>query len=438
MTTAAAPVVAVTLRGEAGLYYADIPSAGLQLRFDHFREERGALSTEVTVQTVVPGGMPVYYDALRVNLLAGKRAKADFASLLTQATGLPDADTLVNKLFGEVKRRHRQGEQVVNLADIVPQPMRWRCWPLLPNGLPALFVAKGGTGKTTVSSVVAACVTSGMTIAGLRPVKGRVLYLDYESSADDMALLIHAIWRGVGIEGTPDIFYRPCHRQLVDEQEELRRACMEIKADLVIVDSVSRAAACEDENKSGPVSLYYNALSTFGWRDETGYHRPSTLSNSHTQKGEGSDKTARGSGNWEDQARSVWRLNHTLDGSTHEIGLFDTKRNLRRQMLPVGLRIDYVYGESAAEDTEKPLEAVLVSKSDVRDNPDLAAKLSGPDRVKAALRNGPISRQDIARESGVSQDAVDVVLSRGKKSGRFLQFLDGPNAGKFALVSTEE
>ena len=436
MTTETPPIAPapIILRGEAGLYWADVATAGLSLRFDHAREDRGALTFDVTVFTLTPGGRPVEYDFLRLNLMA-VRAKKELASMVTAATGAPDAEKLVNLVCADIRRRHRQGRPIVNLADVVPQPMTWRLWPLLPNGLPALFVAEGGTGKTTVCAICAVAITSGMAFAGLRPTKGRVLYLDYESSAEDMARLVHAITSAIpDVTTFPDVYYRSCSRPLVDEQEELRAAVMEIKADLVIVDSVSRAAACDDENKAGPVSMFFNALHTFGWRDDSGSHVATSLSCAHTQKGDGGNKTARGSGNWQDQARSVWRLNSTLDGTTHEIGLFDVKRNLRSQQKPVGLRVDYVYGAAQSDDAERTLDEVKVSRADVRDNPALAAHMSAPDRIIASLRGGARSLDGIVAETGLPLEKIRHDVSYLKKTGKVVAV----GVGNWGLPSTTE
>ena len=69
---------------------------------------------------------------------------------------------------------------------------------------------------------------------------------------------------------------------------------------------------------------------------------------------------------------------------------------------------------------------IEVGPLDLLKTPELAAQLSLRERVRLALRDGPITREALRSElEDVKEDTFRKIVNREKKAGRLLEFPDG-------------
>jgi len=139
----------------------------------------------------------------------------------------------------------------------------------------------------------------------------KVLYLDWEGSAEIMGWQKECIRRGMNIE-ICDIPYLHCSRSLADDISHIQHKVEEVKADVVIIDSLGMAVG-DDLNLTKPAFNFFAALR----------HLPVTpLIVAHTAKGINTWKrTVYGNAYYENEARSIWELKKRQDTNSPELTL---------------------------------------------------------------------------------------------------------------------
>ena len=214
--------------------------------------------------------------------------------------------------------------------------------PLIPRGHLTLFGGHGGSGKTTLSLVIAAHVAAGRRWAGLDVQKGRVLFVSYEDRqeltlwrlraiADEYTLNRAAIRERLTIidatEAAPIVAEESAGgvRRIVPSRdgETLRTLIREGQHDLVIVDNASDAFDA-DENSRRQVRGFVRFLA-----DAVKPHGGAVVLLAHIDKAAarlgGGRNSYSGSTGWHNSARSRLAL---VDGE------------LRQEKLNVGKPLD--------------------------------------------------------------------------------------------------
>jgi hypothetical protein len=304
----------------------------------------------------------------------------------------------------QVVTEFRRGETSIDLATVpdkgAPPALLSRF--SLPEGETSTIFGDGGTGKSYLAQLIAAAVATGHELPwGDVPSRcGPVLYLDWETTEEDLGWRVTSIVRGWGDsppEGT--IHYRRQVRSLVPDMRRVAELTQELKAVLVVVDSLG--AACGGDPRDPDVALrVYEAL-----RQLKGVTR---LVLTHLSKG-GAEGTLRptpyGSVYVRNESRSVWEIRRSsakADGNTLRLGLYHQKANSGPLCRPLALRFEWPADGGT----------VRVTARDVPESGNLAAKPTVAHRIRHILRHGAMSVVEIAGELDARQDTVYHALRR--------------------------
>jgi hypothetical protein len=273
---------------------------------------------------------------------------------------------------------------------------------LVPGLIPAkettVMYGDGESAKSLCALFIAACVRTGSMLPwGAVPKTGAVLYLDWETNQNTVALRLNRLAAGLGIP-TPEIHYRECVRSLVDELPGIREDIRKIE--LVIVDSIGFAATgalVEDETARASM----NALRQMA---------PATrLVVAHVSRSDADSTKTKvkpfGSAFFWNGMRSgieVRRAEDQPDEQIIDVGLFHRKANDGRHHKPVALRVTF-------DGTNGPIGVDL---GDVADVPELGARTALSTRIRMALVRGAKDTRTLAEELDEKEYAVRMALNK--------------------------
>jgi hypothetical protein len=376
------------------------------LELDQVRADHGEVYGEVTVTSTVPTGGTIH--VARLNLVS-TRSRSDLAKHLSmRAPGLPtDWQKLIEIASVETVRSFREGAPAILLRDanaladagyIVP--------PLLVARMPTIVFGDGGSAKSLLALAAAATIESGKPYLGLEPAAtGRVALLDYEMTAPehrDRLLLLTG-------EPMPGIVYVPCSRPLADDVDRIRRIVARHDLEYLVVDSVG--LACD-----GPPEAAEVANRFFGALRELGL---GSLLVAHVNRS-GDTERPFGSTFWHNGARRTWYVKREADIGSNvvTVGLFNKKANTGPIAPPLGFKVEWDDG-------------ITISRTDVRDVPDIASHVPLTYRIEDALRVGARTIVQVVDDLNLEADektteTVARTLRRLREKGR-VRDLPGPD-----------
>lgn len=382
------------LRVNAGIYTLIWQDEQIAIRIDRLHENgHHQVSGEVLVKTLLPGAATHLHQA-RLNLTSttARRTLAKYLSTRMQL----EWDAIVEQACITTLQAYRTGEPVVALADVSPrQGPRYRVEPLLLDGHPNHLYGDGGVGKSLLAAYLGVLVSSGFHRCGLSPLPGRVLYLDYETSAEEMRERIVMLEAGLSEATCSDIRYRFCVQPLASEIEEIQRIVNEQEIEFAIIDSMGPAVGGEKGDPKDPVIEYFRALRSL---------RICTLTIDHVAKAEGTRRTPYGSVYKQNLSRNVFEVRKSQETGEDllTIGVFHRKSNFDRLQQAMGFQCTFGLG------------SISVERTAVQDIPELAGATTLRDQIVGALRHSAMTAQELAEELGVNQNLIRAMLSRHK------------------------
>jgi hypothetical protein len=368
------------------------------LELDYLRADRGEISAEVSATSTTPAGGLVH--VARVNLLS-TRSLSEYAGHVAKRTNGAGTDwqQLVSVAAREVVTRYRRGEPAILLRDVQPAEDAGSILaPLALARMPTIIFGDGGAAKSMIALAAAASIQSGVPYLGLTPsTAAPVGYLDWEMDAQEHR---SRLGRLAG-EPMPGIVYIPCSRPLVDDVDRIRREIIRHDIGYLIVDSVG--LACDGPPEAAEVAnRFYGALRELGL---------GSFLVAHVNR-QGDTERPFGSAFWSNGARLTWYAKLEADAAgTTTVGLFCKKANTSAKPAPVGWRIDWG-------------ERITITRTDVRDIPNLADHVSLKYRIEGELRSGARTYADLADGLNVGVDAVRMAIKRAPD--RFAQVI-GPD-----------
>ena len=372
-------------------YRLAVPRIGVALEIDRLRREHHELIGELSVRCGLPGARGVNgSDVMSVAdlNLSSARARTDRAKLLATRANTRDLDWvgIVEDFCQRVLTADRIGQPAVDLREL-PRPSGddevYTVEGLaLPRRHPSILFGDGGTAKSYVA----------LNFAGRIAEKGaRVAFFDWELAGDDHRDRLERLFP----DGMPKLLYCRCERPLVYEADRLRRIVRENEVQYSVYDSVAFASDGPPE-AAEVAGRYFRAVRQIGG---------GSLHVAHVSKGENADQKPFGSAFWFNGARSIWYAKlagSSADEESLSIGLFNRKSNLGRLRAPVGLSISFTEVRT------------VIRRNNVADSPDLAAKLSIPQRMSYLLRHGSMSTEAVAEEIEADVETVKRVVRRYK------------------------
>jgi hypothetical protein len=391
------PIVRVL--GEA--LHLDFDDEFIECRLDRWHESGGDTTAEVTVLTTAPG-VPPHVQQAKLNLTS-HRARQDFAKRCARRFGGVDWDDLIERACVEALAVRRQGEPVVRLADVPAEAAPvYRVAGWVPDDGATILYGDGGVGKSTLALAVAASVALGEPFMGLPTLKGRPLYLDYETSARQQARRLRLLAQGMEWTPAPDVLYKNLNVPMPDLGPELRRLCDVEGVGMVILDSLAYAGGGQPE--ADPTLAVFRVLNSL--------RRP-VLALAHVPKSD-SGKPYGSAFVW-NAARSVIEVKKQQEaGETSlTVGMFHRKANDDKLQHPLGVSIRFLP------------DATILSRADLGGIPGLAEHLPLSSRVEDTLRAGAQAIASVAQTVEKPENTVRAILSRLHARGRVVRLPDG-------------
>lgn len=334
-----------------------------------------------------------------------------------------------NKRFTQLKKmvipHFRQGEPVMALGSIKTTAMpREIVKGLMWEGSPTLIFGPGGIGKSIIALNICSAIHTGRDIAGLETEQGNVLYLDWETSADQTHRRNKSILESAGVDAgawpDPDypkaertgmMFYRFMAGPLMNEVKYLKEQVIKLGITTVCVDSAG--PACGGEPESAEATLkFFEALRAIG-----PYEKPlQALILAHvTHENKRTGKSAPfGSVYWENMPRNVFELSseQAANSSISDCALYHKKTNTGPLLSPTCFRLTWDNG-------------CTMSPLDIRQNAELFKKeiQNRPivEQVLIAIDGyGPMTIEELSKEIGQTKNSVEQSLERDNRIERGL------------------
>lgn len=379
---------------EDGMYKLVIPEYATVVEIDRLRRESNELIGELCVRCNLPG-VRSYDGALSIGdfNLSSVRARAERAKILGTRTNFGSRDEwidwlgILEEFCQRVMVDERRGQAHIMLSDLdLPEANDTikAAGLELPRRHPTIFFGDGGSAKSYTALYLAGC----MSMQGIK-----VGLFDWELAGEDHRERLERLFP----DGMPEIVYARCERPLVHEVDRLRRIVRDMGLEYCFYDSV--AFACSGPPESAEIAgAYFRALRQIG-PIGSGHI-------AHVSKAEGADQKPFGSAFWHNGARATWYVKANQDISNDlviQIGMFNRKANLARVQRPVGFRVEFTDHKT------------YFTNDNVADTPELADHLTLAQRMKEALRRGPLELKDLSELVGVNPKRVTEAAKRNNK-----------------------
>ena len=344
----------------------------------------------------------------RINLKSGPTRATTAKDIAKIAQGfIGGEDTwryVIERTCNYVRSSFNEGEPGVQLIDSkASETTEYRLWPFFQERQHSIVYGEGDSGKSFFGVLAGFLIATGREHLRMKPDKGNVCFLDYESDEATTKKRLSMVAAGFG-EGIPPFFYyMKMKRPLEDDVDRVNAYLMENSIDFVIIDSAARAVL--EAETSGPVNQYFNALSGL---------EATTLTIAHVSK-TGKESEPFGSTFWYNDARATYRALATQAGSTLTMALRNYKAN-NGPRLP----------DKAYEFTFQQ-NMVTVDYGDLDGIPGIDENAPMHRRIETYLLNngGTVTAKDLAESFDVSPNYMRTILTRPPLKDKMVKLEDG-------------
>lgn len=420
MTTTAVPARRLTLSEVGDRQFAVIePRAcyalacrgvGVELELDRLAWARHELSAELLVRVDFMGTDAIdgILSVARFNV-SSARARTERAQQLarqSRATEIP-WEALIEELCQRTLAAERTGEPAVALRDVRPSNAdETACLDVFGFSLPrrhsTVLFGDGGSTKSLLS----------LYLAGRLAQQGhRVLLADWEMDSVDHRDRYATLF---GDDLPATVFYTRCSRPLIHECDRLTRIVRSQTIDFGVFDSVGYA--CHEAPETAAAALAY-----FQSRRQIGI---GGIDIAHIARHDQGDQRPFGSAFWHNSARATYFLRAAEDATPKTVGVFCRKHSIART-----LPRPFAY-EVQAEGDRTTFARVDVTQVD-----DLAHRVPIMQRIRAMLRAGARTRDQIAEALGEQPDTIRRTLHRAIAHGHLVRF---PGPGGIEQIGLAE
>lgn len=254
---------------QAGLGYTallvdeDDESVVARVLVDNIQRNRGVTSATLTVLTGISTARKMGKTFVTNEFLTftSGRQKREFAvrldNLILPPPGgaHPDWEQLVEGLVDRVGEIENRPPPVRNLAMVRARgPVSYLVDFLVPERRPTILYGAGGTGKSVFAACLATCVRIGEPFMDFDTRAANVLYLDWETTEEDVAANVSMAAQGLGVP-TPEVLYLSMVNPLEYRLPEISRIVAERKVELVIIDSATMASRSPNDGEASVSAL---------------------------------------------------------------------------------------------------------------------------------------------------------------------------------------
>lgn len=392
-------------------YTLSVPDMAIEIAVDRLTRTRGELHGELSVTCGLPGGRSAdgHLHNARFNL-SGGTTRGTLAKVLAKRAGTDDVDweDLLEDFCRRVMAAEREGDPVIEVGALpVPIGESYRLAPLLPLGQTTILYGEGGTGKSTLSCLVAVAIQTGVSpLEGWIPRRAPVLYLDWEGGRDSINRRVRSVATGLRIPGIVTIRYLDCRRRgaLYSFAEDIARMVDREGYGLVVVDSVGMASGTSSEGTDANES----AIRLF---QAFGYIGTTILADDHVSKAEteATNRPARpyGSIYKTNLARATYELRRqkTADGSSVLL-LLNTKANDADTLPPQAIKVIHNDDGTIVYEALDDLPTEVAAAA--------GGRLTQADRLASFLAEGHLTDEQLTELTDIPEKTVRTVLARHK------------------------
>ena len=363
---------------------------------EKFRERDGNLMGDMTIVA----DPSKYVDLSNPHIvtqrqnMSSARSKKEIATILKGRLDTPDWETIIEYVCVKSMRKHREGHPLVKIGKLEPRKeVPYLLHPLIRKDVPCILYGESGIGKSYISLFLSLLITEEISAVGMTPLKGKILYLDWEDGEQNLDERLKALASGLGIE-TPELCYQYMDGPFSDNVHTIAKRIADEGADMIIVDSKGAAIGGRINEADTTVQLFNSIRSL----------KITSIVIDHVAKQSavgpiGSTYTVA-------EARNVWemRASKTIADNKLRIGFYHRKTNMSKKHQPFALEFTF------AEDENEIVQSVVVEQADVTEDADTRAALPLVERIKIFLSdqsepNGEYTPQSI-------EDIADAVASK--------------------------
>lgn len=403
----------------AGVYTLRWPEEYLDIRVDRVRTTQWGVYGELLVTTHAPGMHPHILGPDQYNLTS-TQAKITVTKHLLQAVNTLNWSAILEQVCYRVVEAHRAGAPAIQVAGHeVVESLGMRVAPLLQEKQPTIFFGEGDSLKSFFATFLSVIVQTGQVTAGLTPMPGNALYLDYETDIDTFWDRVNLITSGLGVAIPDGLYYRSMVGSLADEAPGINKLITENKINMLVVDSAAPATITPEDAKE--VIPFFAALRAM---DVT-----SLIIAHETKAARGVGLYPFGSGFWRNLPRSIFYIKADRHGEDVVISVKHTKANNGRRIRAMGFTFAFTNTD------------VKITQAEAKDSPVLARDLGPTERIRQMLADGRLRtvveiteelNDDLEDGDKTSQNTVGVTLNRGAKDGKLVNL-----SGKWGLRHEE-
>ena len=256
------------IQGGNGIYSLEWPNMNISASISRFKEDSNhELRAEVWVQSERP--LSAGHMGQGRLILTSPANRKTFAKSLSDRDPEVDWDKIIEQLSVAVLEEWRVGVPAVqisgNMLQTVDTNQRWLVEPLIQYGHPTLLYGKGSSGKSWIAQYISVLVHQGLSMSGLTVDEATVLYLDWETDANEITSRVAMIRQGLGLplDSSSGIWYKSMTQGLSADIATVMTLVKEHNIHFVVLDSLG--SACMGEPESAEVVLrMFMALRSLG------------------------------------------------------------------------------------------------------------------------------------------------------------------------------
>lgn len=227
----------------------------LKLTYSKLKDRWDGIYAEIIVESTLAGASGRVFGPVWLNLVGLDSIQKVITATARRSMLSIDWADIIMSTSEYVARKYREGEPFTSLLATPHQDQSYLIDNLLLKDQTNIICSAGGVGKSWLCLSMAASVATGIPLgASLTvPEPQPVLYLDWETSADEQAGRYNWLCKGMELLDPPDIYYRSMHRPLSEDAARVKSFIQKNNVGLVIVDSAAPACGTDPESSSSAV-----------------------------------------------------------------------------------------------------------------------------------------------------------------------------------------
>jgi len=345
-------------------------------RTSHDKEVKAEIqfsSERITSQGHLRGGRVI---------LTSPTSRNSFAKLLFDADPSVEKaewDIIMEQLCESILTDYRSGSpEMLLTGDAKEEQAEWLIYPLIQVENPTLIFGIGSAGKSLFAQYLAVLVDAGYEHGGLKVQRKNVLYLDWETSYQELHSRVTQIRSVLGLPGKSHIWYKSMTSGIADEVETLKDIVSDKEIEFVVIDSMG-TAVMGDATAQDVVLRAFMALREL---------KISSMIIDHPNKQETGLKALHGSVYKVNASRHVFEVlkDQQVGENVTKFGLFHRKANNTGLIKEMGWQFSF---EDNRLSSIQRLSSSDISKTEMR------TAQTQYDQVKNYLMSGAKTAQEI-------------------------------------------